>query len=185
MRPKRAFPAPTRRPVKYVGHGGRPAVTHQLQLPAGSRQRGVRAGKRARQAVCVTQCDNQSSRYVASDLSHMSILAFSFPQPQPPHEFSNLHHSCPVVATEFHNKYLQLTLFLLIETSTDQPDVSDSWREYLGLRTKTPDDHIITAFVQNVASIIVFFLCAIHAVNEGTLHSGKLLCFCFCIQIYY
>ncbi len=80
----------------------------------------------------------------------------------------------------------QMTFFFLpsfIETVTDQP-VSDSWHEYLALKTKAPDDQIITVFVQQICRYINFPPCAIPAVNEGTLHSGELFfVFCLCIQI--
>lgn len=57
--------------------------------------------------------------------------------------------------------------------------VSDSWHKYLGLITKTPDDQIITVFVQQICRCINFPSCTIPAVNEGTWHSGKLFAFCF------
>ncbi|CAF93011.1 unnamed protein product, partial [Tetraodon nigroviridis] len=52
MRPQRALPARARGPDQHLGDGGRPAVTHQLQLPAGGCQRRVGASRRPRPAPC-------------------------------------------------------------------------------------------------------------------------------------
>lgn len=59
----------------------------------------------------------------------------------------------------------------------------DSSHDNLGLITKTPDDQIITVFVQQICCCINFHLCIIPAAKERTWHSGQPFFFCFCIQL--
>lgn len=68
---------------------------------------------------------------------------------------------------------MTLFSFLLIETAADTTCASDSGREYLGLITKTPDDQIITVFVQQICCYINLHACTIPAVNERTIAQRK------------
>lgn len=71
-----------------------------------------------------------------------------------------------------------MTLFssLLFQTATDTTCALHSGRGYLGLITKTPDDQIITVFVQQICCRINLHLCSIPAVNEGTIAQWKGFC---------
>ncbi|KAF3848878.1 hypothetical protein F7725_015375 [Dissostichus mawsoni] len=89
MRPKRAFPAPTRRPVKYVGHGGRPAVTHNYSFLLEAIN-GVSelAKEHAKQYVSLNVTTNQAApspvSVVRKGVTGKSSIAISWAEPDRP-----------------------------------------------------------------------------------------------------
>lgn len=60
------------------------------------------------------------------------------------------------------------------ENSKDQLLWVDSWCEYLGFLTKTPDDQVITVFIQQICRRINFHSSAVPA--EGRLQSFPAFC---------
>lgn len=131
----------------------------------------------AKQYVSLNVTTNQAG--MLHQICHKSdntlqFLFFFFFLNQPPYVCSNQPHSCPVTAVFslivfrlFLNFPTESSPFsLLIETVTAAPTL-DARRGYLGLIIKTPDDQIITLFVQQICR------CADFHLYKGALPSKK------------